>query len=373
MVVFISCHGVQGLIDTDDSTEDDSWSYFVITPKPEIIRNLHKKILQDGPSIQSLIVENPSIQILMEKARRRSQKLEMRLLQWTDYLSSLSSIEMQMQQYVDHHENLEPETLLNYAEWCVSLDSGATKGVMEKIHNLIVPMFRNQGLIQLLQSFLAQFRVLHWQHYDLGPRNISGCTSAAMSVRRVRSFLVVLALATTTRAISVDDVVDIISLGKEIGQEVISSWDVIGKPFNVSEGVAIPYVHRKEREILEKLGQVSRAIERLEVSVQSIGQLAVMISKKGHRATRTELLLHEMSVLLSKVSSSNSKMREYVDIQTGLERSTLEDFASRCVSHDSGALPGLLERIHSIVVPPHKNLLGQGLFQILVDHFKVCY
>lgn len=80
----------------------------------------------------------------------------MRLLQWTDYLNSLASIETQMQQYVDHHEDLESETLQNYAEWCVSLDSGATKGIIEKIHNLIVPMFRNQGLIQLLQSYMAQ-------------------------------------------------------------------------------------------------------------------------------------------------------------------------------------------------------------------------
>lgn len=204
-------------------------------------------------------------------------------------------------------------------------------------------------------------------------RYISGCASAVMSVRRVRSFLVVLALATTTRAFSVEDVVDIIQLGKEIGQEVIGSWDVIGEPFNATEGVAIPYVHRKEREILAKLGQVSRAIDRLEVSVQSMGQLALMMSKRGNRATRTELLLHEMSDLLSRVSWSNRKMREYVEIQTGLERSTLEDFASQCVSHDNGALPGLLERIHSMVVPPHKNLLGQGLFQVLVEHFKVCY
>ncbi|XP_075978435.1 uncharacterized protein LOC142978054 isoform X1 [Anticarsia gemmatalis] len=191
-----------------------------------------------------------------------------------------------------------------------------------------------------------------------------------MSVRRVRSFLALLALAATTRAISVEDVVDIIQLGKEIGQEVVGSWDVIGEPFNATAGVALPYVHRREREILAKLGEVSRAIDRLEISVQSVGQLAQMISKRGNRATRTELLLHEMSDLLSRVSWSNRKMREYVEIQTGLERSTLEDFASRCVSHDNGALPGLLERIHSIVVPPHKNLLGQGLFQILVDHFK---
>lgn len=66
MVTVIS-YGVQG-IDVDiDSAEDDTWTYYVTTPKPEIIKNLHRKLFQNGPSIESLVVDNPSIQILMEK------------------------------------------------------------------------------------------------------------------------------------------------------------------------------------------------------------------------------------------------------------------------------------------------------------------
>lgn len=195
-----------------------------------------------------------------------------------------------------------------------------------------------------------------------------------MSVQRVRTFhvlLVLLVFANTSRAL-VDDVLDVIKLGKEIGEEVLNSWDVFGKPFNATGGVDLPVVRRREREILARLAQVSRSIENLELGVQKVGAVALVLAKKGNKPTRLELRLQVMSDLLNRVAWSNRQMREYVGLQEELERSTLQDFAEWCVSHDPGALPGLLERVHALVVPPHKYLLGRGLLQLLNDDLKVC-
>lgn len=196
-----------------------------------------------------------------------------------------------------------------------------------------------------------------------------------MSVRRSRTFralLVLLVFANTSRAL-VDEVIDVLKLGKEVGEEVLNSWDVLGKQFNASGGVDLPVVRRREREILARLAVVSRLIEKLELSVQNVGAVTSILAKKGNKPTRLELRLHDMSDLLNRVAWSNRNMREYVGLQEELERSTLQDFAEWCVSHDPGAVPGLLERVHALVVPPHKNLLGRGLLQLLIYDLQVCW
>lgn len=56
-----------------------------------------------------------------------------------------------------------------------------------------------------------------------------------------------------------------------------------------------------------------------------------------------------------------------------MERLTLENFAQWCVSHEPGAVLGLLERIHALVVPdPGANgLLDRGVLGLLTVAFKV--
>ncbi|CAH2048303.1 unnamed protein product, partial [Iphiclides podalirius] len=197
----------------------------------------------------------------------------------------------------------------------------------------------------------------------------SGCRSA-MSVRRVHSALALLALAAAAHAL-IDDALDVIRLSKEIGEEVLNSWDVIGRPFNVTGGVELPLVRRREREVLARLAQVSRTIERLELRMERLGSVAMLLAKTGSRGARLELRLHEMADLLSRVASANRQMREYVRLQQELERATLENFAEWCVSHDSGGLPSLLERVHSLISPPHKHLLGRSILDLVLEDLKV--
>lgn len=191
-----------------------------------------------------------------------------------------------------------------------------------------------------------------------------------MPVRRVRC-LVALLLLTTTHAL-IDDVLDVIKLSKEIGEEVLSSWDIIGKPFNSSAGVELPIIRRRERQVLARLSVVTRAIDRLELEVQKAGAVALYLAKNGGRGTRLELKLHEMSDLLARVAAADRRMREYVSLQEELERSTLQDFAEWCVAHEPSALPGLMERVHALLAPPHNYLLGRGLLTMLIEGLKVC-
>lgn len=191
-----------------------------------------------------------------------------------------------------------------------------------------------------------------------------------MFTRCARVLLLVLALTQISYAV-VDEVIDVIRLGKEIGEEILSSWDIIGRPFNASSGVELPVVRRQERLVLARLARISHTIGKLQIGIDNVNAVALMIAKNGARGTRLELRLHEMADLLSRVTSADRHMREYVGLQQELEKSTLQDFAEWCVSHDPGALPGLLERIHSLVVPPHKHLLGRGLMQLLLDDVQV--
>ncbi|XP_028172666.1 uncharacterized protein LOC114361723 isoform X2 [Ostrinia furnacalis] len=192
-----------------------------------------------------------------------------------------------------------------------------------------------------------------------------------MTNRRPRTFLALAALllAQPARGL-IDETLDVLFLSKEIGEKVLSSWDIIGKPFNATGGVELPFIKRRETQILSRLAQVTNAIERLELNLQQNNAVALMLSKNSGKKSALELRLHEMTDLLSRVSSANRQMREYVRLQQTLERSTLENFAEWCVSHDPGALPGLLERIHALVVPPHRNLLGRGVLQLILEDLQ---
>ncbi|VVC93972.1 unnamed protein product [Leptidea sinapis] len=170
----------------------------------------------------------------------------------------------------------------------------------------------------------------------------------------------------------VDEAVDVIRLSKEIGEEVLNSWDVLGRPFNSSSGVELPFIRRHERRVLARLGQVARAIERLEEKVEQNGAVARLLAGTGRRETRLELRLHELGDLLSRVAAAERQMRDYVRLQRELERSTLQDFAAWCVSHEPRALSGLLERVHALVRPPHQYLLGRGILQLMLEDLE-CY
>ncbi|CAH2255107.1 jg7233 [Pararge aegeria aegeria] len=184
---------------------------------------------------------------------------------------------------------------------------------------------------------------------------------------RACTFLLAIALAHAF----IDEAVDVIKLGKEIGEEVLNSWDILGKPLNLSGGVDLPIIRRRERIVLSRLALITRKIELLETGIEKTNAVAMLLAKAAGRGPRLELRLHEMADLLNRVASADREMREYVRLQKELERSTLEDFAEWCVSPDRSALPGLLERVHSLIAPPHKHWLGRGILDLALDDLQV--
>ncbi|XP_039753721.1 uncharacterized protein LOC120629046 isoform X2 [Pararge aegeria] len=183
---------------------------------------------------------------------------------------------------------------------------------------------------------------------------------------RACTFLLAIALAHAF----IDEAVDVIKLGKEIGEEVLNSWDILGKPLNLSGGVDLPIIRRRERIVLSRLALITRKIELLETGIEKTNAVAMLLAKAAGRGPRLELRLHEMADLLNRVASADREMREYVRLQKELERSTLEDFAEWCVSPDRSALPGLLERVHSLIAPPHKHWLGRGILDLALDDLQ---
>ncbi|XP_053609789.1 uncharacterized protein orion isoform X2 [Plodia interpunctella] len=183
---------------------------------------------------------------------------------------------------------------------------------------------------------------------------------------RVRYLFALLALAHVSIAL-VDDVLDIIKLGKEISEDIINSWDIVGKPFNASGGVELPLFRRREKAVLRRIAQISRSIEKVEASIERTSGVLMLLTKNNGKGSRLELRLHEMTDLLSRVSAADAKMREYVTLQRDLEKITLENFAMWCVSHDAGALPSILDRVHALIAPPHKHLLGRNLFGLVLE------
>lgn len=133
------------------------------------------------------------------------------------------------------------------------------------------------------------------------------------------------------------------------------------------------FLSKAERLILTRLAQISDTLSRVELGVEvNNGAIAMLLARTSGLSARLELRLYEMSDLLSRMASADQRMREYMTIDQDLEQSTLENFASWCVSHEAGAVTNLLERLHSLVVSSHKHILGGSTFELLLEDLQVC-
>lgn len=66
-------------------------------------------------------------------------------------------------------------------------------------------------------------------------------------------------------------------------------------------------------------------------------------------------------------------MRSFVAHYYDLERSTLEDFATRATAQDTMSIPGLLDRIHLLATGSEDldNFGNVGIFQLLAQNMEV--
>lgn len=83
--------------------------------------------------------------------------------------------------------------------------------------------------------------------------------------------------------------------------------------------------------------------------------------------TKLQLNLHELADLLSRIRSQHKVMRSFANNKNDFERSTLVQFAEWTTAHDTVAIQGLLDRVHTLVVGSDelRNLGKIGTLEML--------
>lgn len=166
----------------------------------------------------------------------------------------------------------------------------------------------------------------------------------------------------------------------EIVNQILYMWDQLA--LDQVDGDVLSLLRGKERDVLERIGQVSFQLERLEKQ-HAISSAMIETLLQDLRAlpsvVRLGRNLDTLADLMGRVSSADMVLNRYIqrgysneteDANWLVERPTLEDFVSTVVSHGSSSIRGLLERIHSIVAPEHgmgSQLQSPGIFSQLTD------
>ncbi|KAG8292095.1 hypothetical protein J6590_047994 [Homalodisca vitripennis] len=191
--------------------------------------------------------------------------------------------------------------------------------------------------------------------------------------------LILVGIPVSNCLISLSDVGDIISFAHEVVIDVLQAWKLV-KPFVEGEGpehIDLPILKDKEKKLLSKISQVSRRMEQVDKLVQSATS-ASMLNLKQDIPTqiRLELRIDTLLELISMMNFADNKFREYTDvgeddnrtIASGLERHTLESFATYVVSHSPNSVQGILDRLHSMIYPDRDQghaFLHTGILQLI--------
>lgn len=67
----------------------------------------------------------------------------------------------------------------------------------------------------------------------------------------------------------IDDVIEVLKLGKDIGVTLLETWDIVEQRNNGDGGVEVPFRKKREKKILNRLNEVSRRIAAFEEEVRS--------------------------------------------------------------------------------------------------------
>lgn len=162
------------------------------------------------------------------------------------------------------------------------------------------------------------------------------------------------------------------------GNSAIAVVPALQLAANVITTVVNVWTHLKANKDV-KLDDLAKSLNMLQDQMQDIdsvvknteAQMYGLVSQLS-KNTRTELKLHELSELVSRVSSTSKLMHEYMKNPNITERLTLEDFATWCVSHKPDSVSGLLERISMITAPvSDPGLINPGVLNLLLETMKV--
>lgn len=82
------------------------------------------------------------------------------------------------------------------------------------------------------------------------------------------SIIVILSIGPnrSTALVGIDDVIEIIQLGKAITSSVVEVWDLVEQT-NVGQGMDLPFRNQKQKKILSRVIDLSRKIDNVELTV----------------------------------------------------------------------------------------------------------
>lgn len=65
----------------------------------------------------------------------------------------------------------------------------------------------------------------------------------------------------------IEDVIDIIKLGKEVTEGVLETWELVDQTHLISGGVDYPFFKKQQKKILNRMNELSRQIDYAEAEV----------------------------------------------------------------------------------------------------------
>lgn len=193
----------------------------------------------------------------------------------------------------------------------------------------------------------------------------------------------------------VEDVIDILYLGREVVKTISTTWELVDKA-GITNEIELPFLKRKDKKILSRMAELSESFKKTEMTVSFICNKDVSdnvikylkvyesseVTVQGLESyirsnTKLELVIHEMIDLVSRVNLIHDQYVEYVEHYDQIERETLENFAQSVINDGSLSVKGMLPRIQSLWSGPRSNdfrVLGnRGLLELIATDLQVNY
>lgn len=189
-----------------------------------------------------------------------------------------------------------------------------------------------------------------------------------VTMKIVLLYLLLSAVTIKTFSLSIagNEVIDIISIGKD----VLLSLAKIARLIDSKHDTIIS--NQFEGQILRSMKNVNDKLYEISEKLEGPGTRSLVnILNNLPQRIRLELKLNDLIDYLTRIHITYEYMVIYTSNETDIEEQTLEDFAKSVVSHDSSSTLSLMERIHSYVVPIGYGLHSSGLIQLLNEITEV--
>ncbi|XP_046390049.1 uncharacterized protein LOC124158779 isoform X2 [Ischnura elegans] len=179
----------------------------------------------------------------------------------------------------------------------------------------------------------------------------------------------------------ITEITKVYDIGQEIFRVVTASWVRIetkhGKQYTTPQSF-IQGSSYETQMVLSRMEEISRRTESLENSLKpslsDIGRLSMELPDRLRWQSKLDALnaaIHQVMAAMESMSTYSKAMdSSAAEGGVQLEAETLVDFASTVVSHGSDSIRSQLAKIHSLVIPRHKNFGDGGIFKLLLDAAK---